>query len=153
MKKESHALRVEQLCNAPASAVFDAWTKPDLLKQWMHPGPDAKTLGAEVDLRVGGAYRIEFDSPDGRTYYEIGTYRELSPPTRIAYSCIFGSPGFIAPFETMVTVELHDEGGRPLVVVIGEGYPDVEFRDAHRQGWPVFLELLAGIFAKSQGKP
>lgn len=145
---QSYALRVEQLCNAPPSAVFDAWTQPDLLKQWMHPGPDTRTLGAEVDLRVGGAYRFEFDSPDGRTYYEVGTYRELSPPNRLVYSCIFGSPGFVAPFETRVTVELHDEGGRTRVLVVGDGYPSAEARDGHQQGWPVFLGLLAGIFAR-----
>ena len=146
MTTPTHSLRVETTCNAPPDAVFRAWTTPDLLKQWMHPGPGSSTLAAEVDLRVGGAFRFEFDSPDRRSYYEIGTYRELRPPERLVYSCIFGSPGFIAPYETIVTVELHDLGGRTRVVVRGDGYSSAEDRDAHQQGWPVFLAGLARLF-------
>jgi uncharacterized protein YndB with AHSA1/START domain len=148
MTPGSYGLRVGVLCNAPPAAVFDAWTKPDLLKQWMHPGPDARTLSAEVDLRIGGAFRFEFDSPDGRTYYEIGTYREVRPGERLVYSCIFGSPDFVAPFETIVTVELHDLGDRTRVVVQGDGYPRAEDRDGHQQGWPAFLDLLAKLFVR-----
>lgn len=69
--------------NAPARLVFEAYTRPELLKQWLH-GPDGWTLTVcDVDLRVGGAYRYVWHNQDGRDMGMGGVYREIDPPARL----------------------------------------------------------------------
>ena len=53
-----HVVRIERTFAAPAEAVFDAWTNPEVMRRWFHCGPDWETPVAEVDLRVGGTVRV-----------------------------------------------------------------------------------------------
>jgi uncharacterized protein YndB with AHSA1/START domain len=68
MSDQTHRLQVERTIRAPREALFRAWTTPDLLKQWLHPADDWSTPIAEMDLRVGGAYRWGVRGPDGGTF-------------------------------------------------------------------------------------
>ena len=61
-------LRVERTINAPAEAVFDAFTSPDVLRRWWSPGPGWETPIAEADARAGGSLRIVMRSPDGEEF-------------------------------------------------------------------------------------
>ena len=71
--------------DAPRDLVFDALTKPELLKRWF--GPHGWTLTeCEVDLRVGGAWRFFSHGPGGRTMGMRGVYREIARPERIQYT-------------------------------------------------------------------
>jgi uncharacterized protein YndB with AHSA1/START domain len=68
--------------NAPRNLVFDALTRPDLLKRWY--GPVGWSLVAcEIDLRVGGGWRFVTRRPDGREIGQRGVYREIVPPERL----------------------------------------------------------------------
>jgi uncharacterized protein YndB with AHSA1/START domain len=58
-------VRVERTFAAPAADVFDAWTSPEVMRRWLHPGPDWATPEADVDLRVGGRVRVVMRRPDG----------------------------------------------------------------------------------------
>jgi uncharacterized protein YndB with AHSA1/START domain len=62
---EGVVLRLERTFNAPAQAVFDAWTSPEVLRRWWPAGPDWDTPVAEVDVRVGGKLRLVMRRPDG----------------------------------------------------------------------------------------
>lgn len=63
--------------------VFDAFTKPELLKRWFY-GPESGSLAeCEIDLRVGGAYRYVWGTPDGTQLAAGGVFREVAPPERI----------------------------------------------------------------------
>lgn len=74
---------VRRSFNAPRSLVFDAWTKPDLLKRWNF-GPDGWTLQVcTVDLRVGGKIRFEWLSPEGGAMGMTGTYQDIVVPGRL----------------------------------------------------------------------
>jgi uncharacterized protein YndB with AHSA1/START domain len=53
-----YVVRIERTFDAPAEAVFDAWTRPEVMRRWWHAGPDWETPEAEVDLRVGGKVRV-----------------------------------------------------------------------------------------------
>jgi uncharacterized protein YndB with AHSA1/START domain len=146
MSERTHSLRVERTFDAPREALFRAWTTPDHVKQWLHPSPEWSTPVAEIDLRVGGAYRFGVHSPEQGTFYEVGEYREIRPPERLVYTCRYEAEECnfdMPPEETLVTVEFHDAGSRTRVVVVQEGYRKVEDRDAQQQGWPGFLETLA----------
>src|SRR2546422_7814419 len=78
-------VRLQRTFQAPREKVFQAWTRPEDLKRWSAPG-DLTTPVAEVDLRVGGRYRIDMRAPDGTLHRVTGTYREVDPPNRLVYT-------------------------------------------------------------------
>jgi uncharacterized protein YndB with AHSA1/START domain len=120
--------------------VFRAWTDPAALRQWSCPiGFTIST--AEVDLRVGGRYRMAMHPPEsGEPSVAYGTYREINPPERLVYTWQWegGEMG-----ETLVTVEFRDLGGETEVVLVHEMFPAADVRDLHNQGWAACLEHLA----------
>src|ERR1700728_3318335 len=71
---------VTRTFNGPARIVFDAWTKPELLKRWWAPKSTGMSLvSCEVDARVGGGYRFEFGLGDSKTMAFFGKYIEVAP--------------------------------------------------------------------------
>jgi uncharacterized protein YndB with AHSA1/START domain len=73
--------------NAPRERVFRAWTGPDLLMQWFRPGPGFTALIAEVDLRVGGRFRIGTQAPqDDRPRIATGVYLYVQPPEKLVFT-------------------------------------------------------------------
>ena len=75
-------VRTVRSFEATADLVFDALTKPELLRSWYAPSQWSLTECA-VDLRVGGAWRFALRRPDGRVVVQLGVYREISPPHRL----------------------------------------------------------------------
>ena len=95
--------------NAPRRLVFDAWTRPELLKRWL-VGPSGWTMPVcEVDLRVGGVYRHVWRSEDGKCEFgSHGVFREVSAPERtVATERMDGHPG-----EAVVTNLLTERDGK-----------------------------------------
>ena len=126
-------LRISRSIAAPRDKVFAAWTRPEALKRWFGPNDDYTTPIAEVDLRVGGRYRIAMQSPGGKRSIVGGTYREVRAPERLAFTWAWeDSPDMP---ETLVTVEFHDRGGETEVVVIHERFPNEAAREEHNKGW------------------
>lgn len=75
--------------NAPRRLVFDAHTKPDLVRQWL-TGPPGWTMPVcQIDLRVGGRYRYEWQSTGGERMGMGGTFREIAAPSRIVSAELF----------------------------------------------------------------
>ena len=112
--------------DAPRSLVFDALTKPELLKRWF--GPRGWSLVVcEIDLRVGGRWRFRLRGPDGREMGMSGVYREIVPPERDVHTEIFDDyPDGGAALVTGVLVE---EGGRTTLTSTVLS-PSKEVRDA-----------------------
>lgn len=93
--------------NAPRDLVYDALTKPELLKRWF--GPRGWTLDVcEVDLRVGGAWRFVLHGPGGAKLGMYGVYRELARPDRTVHTeSMDGYPG-----ESLVRCDLVEQDGK-----------------------------------------
>ena len=109
--------------DAPRSLVFDAMTKPELLKRWF--GPRGWSLVVcEVDLKVGGAWRFVLRGPDGTEMGMRGIYREIVPPERSVHTESFDD----FPGESLVTTTLVEQGGKTRLTgtVL---YPSQEIRD------------------------
>lgn len=137
-------LELRRVLPARREAVFDAWTRPEVLTAWCAPGPMA-TPRAEVDLRPGGRYRIEMAEPGGATHVATGTYREIVRNERLVFTWRWeGSDAA----ETLVTVELHARGEETELVLRHERFPSAQERDRHREGWGGCLEKLAGSLAE-----
>jgi uncharacterized protein YndB with AHSA1/START domain len=84
-------LHLERSLHVPASLVYEACTEPDLLAEWWGPN-GFTTPGIEIDLRVGGRYRIAMQPPEGELFYLSGEFLEVDPPTRLAYTFRWEDP-------------------------------------------------------------
>jgi uncharacterized protein YndB with AHSA1/START domain len=84
-------LNIERTFQAPARAVFDAWTSEEVLRRWFYGQPGWATPEAEVDLRLGGPVRVVMRNPqDGAEHGGGGHYTEIDPPTRLAFTWTWG---------------------------------------------------------------
>jgi uncharacterized protein YndB with AHSA1/START domain len=94
--------------DAPRGMVFDALTKPDLLRRWY--GPEGWSLDVcDIDLEVGGTWRIVLRRPDGKAIGQKGVYQEIVRPERIVHTESWEDWD---PGETLVTVTLIEHAGK-----------------------------------------
>jgi uncharacterized protein YndB with AHSA1/START domain len=115
-------LVVRRTVNAPARLVFEAWTKPELFERWWVPKSFPVSLrSCELDVRVGGGYRLVFGHEDSTMEF-FGRYVEVSPDARLAWTNDEEGGGQI----TTVTFEERD--GR-TVVVVSDLYPSKDALD------------------------
>ena len=134
------ALEVSRVFAAPRERVFRAWTEAAELSRWFGPSPDYKTVVPELDLRVGGKYRLEVHHKEGNIHRISGVYREIKAPEKLVFTWIWEAPG---AEDTLVTLDFRDLGGSTEVKVTHVGFTNVETRDRHRQGWAGGLENLS----------
>ena len=140
MAGEETTLHLRRTFAAPREKVFRALTDPEEMKKWW--GPDGyETPSAEIDLRVGGSYRIAMKSSHGNTYYLSGTYRAIRPPEKLVYTWRWEAEP--EQGETLVTVEFLDLGGSTEVVLTHDLFPSEKARDEHGKGWTGSLNRLA----------
>ena len=128
-RKSDREVVVTRTFNGPARIVFEAWTRPELFKQWWVP----KSLGmvlrsVEMDVRVGGGYRLVFGHDASKTDEFFGRYLEVSPPSRLVWTNEEG--GESGP---VTTVTFEEKAGKTLVV-LHELYPSKEALDAAGTG-------------------
>ena len=118
-------LVVTRTFNAPARLVFEAWTRPELFKRWWVPKSFGLTLlSCEMDVRVGGGYRMEFGHPASEQPMAFfGRYIEVTPHSRLVWS------NEESPDGAVTTVTFGEKGGITLVVV-RDLYPSKEALDA-----------------------
>ncbi len=101
---------VTRTVNGPARIVFEAFTNPELFTRWWLPKSMGMVLrSCEMDVRVGGTYRLVFE-PDGMAFF--GTYREVTPPSRLVWTNEEGGEG-----GPVTTVTLEETGGQTLLVL------------------------------------
>jgi uncharacterized protein YndB with AHSA1/START domain len=141
---ESVTLIVRRSIRASAEKLFDAWTQPEQLKQWWGPNTVICTA-AEVDLKVGGRYRIANKFPDGKVLWISGEFEVIERPTRLVYSWRIGTES--GPAERVI-VRFERSGTSTEVIVTHERIPAAAVRDLHQQGWDGCLQKLAK-FAES----
>lgn len=142
------SLHFSHTFQAPPEKVFDAWTNPKALTQWFGPTDEFTVPLAEVDLRVGGAYRIQMKSPDGELHTVIGTYKEIIPSEKLVFTWAWeagSSCGDAEAGESLVTVRIQAQGSSTEMTLIHERFPDSETRDKHQQGWNGCLGRLGKI--------
>ena len=127
-RKSEHELVVTRTFNGPARLVFEAWTKPELLKRWWAPkSTGVSLLSCEADVRVGGKYRLVFDAvPEPAAFF--GTYVEVKPYSRLAWTNDEGGEG-----GSVTTVTFEEKDGKTLVTLL-ESYPTKEALDAAGTG-------------------
>jgi uncharacterized protein YndB with AHSA1/START domain len=120
-RRSDREIVVTRTFNGPARLVFEAWTKPELFKQWWVPKSMGMTLvSCEMDVRTGGKYRLGFG--DGMDFF--GRYLEVTPHSRLVWTNEeSGDAG------SVTTVTFEEKDGKTLLV-LSELYPSKEALDA-----------------------
>ena len=147
---DERTIVITRVFDAPRDLVFRAWTDPKHVAQWWGPQGFTNPL-CEMDLRVGGVFRVHMRGPDGVTYPCKGVYREVREPERIVYAgeAEEGSVGCGAglPPRALVTVTFAERDGK-TTVTIHTRLQSAADREAAVQtgfntGWASSLDRLA----------
>ena len=123
-------LVISRVVNAPRAMVFDAHTKPDLVRRWLLGPPGWTMPVCEIDLRVGGKYRYVWRHPDGQAMGMGGTFTEIVRPSRIAATQLFDQDW--TGGETLVITEIVEKNGKSTITTTVR-YASREARDAALQ--------------------
>jgi uncharacterized protein YndB with AHSA1/START domain len=125
-RKSEREIVVTRTFNGPARIVFDAWTKPELLKRWWVPkSMGMSMLSCEADVRTGGSYRFEFSHADWeKPMAFFGRYLEVTPHFRLVWTNDETDGG------SVTTVSFEEKDGKTLLTV-HELYPSKEALDAN----------------------
>jgi uncharacterized protein YndB with AHSA1/START domain len=142
------ALVVRRTIMASASRVFEARTQPEQLRRWWGPRP-VTCSAAELDVRVGGAYRIGNQLPDGTVLWISGTFEIVEPPHRLVYTWEIEREGAPSPERSRVSVRFEPRAGGTEVIVVHEAIDTEETRVDHEQGWNGCLQNLEALFASA----
>ena len=133
-------LHVERVLPASPSLVFKMHAEPDLLARWWGPkGFSAPSI--ELDLRVGGDYRIAMQPPAGDRFFLSGTFRDVDPGTRLSYTFRWEPPD-PDDRETVVVFSLRDLGESTALTVDQGPFVTDARRALHEQGWTESLDRL-----------
>jgi uncharacterized protein YndB with AHSA1/START domain len=134
--KQGVVLVTQRTIRASPQRLFDAWTRPEQLLAWWGPRPVTCTR-AEIDLRVGGRYRITNALPDGKAVVIEGEFELIEAPRRLVYSWRIGDEE-----DSRVTVRFEPRGELTEVIVVHEQIPNERIRDSHEAGWNGCLDGL-----------
>jgi uncharacterized protein YndB with AHSA1/START domain len=140
------SLTLTRRFRARPEKVYAAWADPLNLVQWFALS-QAKlgSIKAELDVRVGGCYRISFTDEKGE-YFEVGgVYREVVPNERLKFTWRWHST---PERESVVTVQLKPDAVGTLLVFDHEQFTDETARDNHKRGWSTFFDGLEKFVAE-----
>lgn len=133
-------LNMERTFQAPAQAVFDAWTSEEVLRRWFYGQPGWETPEARVDLRVGGAVRIVMRNPvKGEDHGGGGHYTEVDPPNRLAFTWTWDRD---EDWQTLIEIDFEEAEGATTVRFTHNGLRDLESVRNHEEGWNVCFDNL-----------
>jgi len=123
-RKSEREIVVTRIFNAPARIVFEAWTTPELFKQWWAPkSMGMSLLSCEMDVRTGGKYGLVFGHDASKPTEFYGRYIEVTPHSRLVWTNDESDNGAVT------TVTFEEKGGKTLLV-LHELYPSKEAFEA-----------------------
>jgi uncharacterized protein YndB with AHSA1/START domain len=138
-------LHLEKVLQAPKERVFAACVEPEKVAEWWGPA-GFTTLRVDLDVRVGGGYRITMQPPDGEAFHLRGEYSEVDPPRRLVYTFEWEEPD-PDDQETVATLSFFDDR-KGTKLVLDQGPFATEARHAlHEAGWTETLERLERFLA------
>src|SRR4051812_26323945 len=136
-RKSDREFVVTRTFNGPARLVFEAWTKPELFKRWWVPKSIGMSLlSCELDVRVGGTYRLVFANDAAKPMAFFGRYLEVTPPSRLVWTNDEGGDG------GAVTTVTFTENGEKTLLVLHDLYPSKEALDAALGSYDGMQETL-----------
>ena len=142
-----HRIVVRRRMPAPREVVYEAWTDPEGLRNWMCPG-DVISADASLDVRVGGSLRITMRSKE-QVHEHIGTYHVVDPPAKLSFTW---SGGNVASDTTLVTVEFIAQGNESELVITHERFTNADVAQRYEMGWGTIARKFAEFLASDRVK-
>lgn len=135
-------LLIERTFQAPAEAVFDAWTNEEVMRRWFHGEHAWETPVAEVDLRLGGNVRVVMRDPEkGTDHGGGGHYTEIDPPRRLAFTWTWDDEKAESR-QTLIELDFEEADGATTVRLTHSNLRDQESVISHEGGWNNCLDNL-----------
>ena len=135
------SLTLDRHFNADREAVFRAWTDATALTHWFAPSNDFRTVVHELDVCVGGKYRIAMHEDDG-IHVVYGEYVHIDAPDSLVFTWAWEHDEDAV--QMLVTVELTEANGGTDMKLLHERLPSETARDLHNEGWTGCLARLEG---------
>jgi serine/threonine protein kinase len=136
-------VHLQQTVRAPVEQVFAAWITPEQMTDWFAPTDDYSTPIAEVDLQVGGRFKLAMKHKDKEfAHIACGQFCRIQAPYFLQLTWAWEAPN-PSPFETQLTVEFRPNGNATDVTLIHERFWDERTRKDHNEGWTGCLNRLA----------
>lgn len=123
--------------------VFEAWTEPEVMRQWLAPGENV-VIEVDADVRVGGSFHIRSRAPDGSLHLIEGTYRDLVPGRRIAMTWRYTGPvALLCEMETLIEIDLAAApDGETAMRFAQSRIATPEAAAGYGEGWPTCFDKL-----------
>lgn len=137
--EEDIALRLTRRYPVAPEKVWRAWTDPQALSGWFGAGTPGSVLVADLDVRTGGKYRIRFRMPDGEVHEVVGSYEEVVPVERLAFTWAWHTT---PERMSRVVLTLSPVPGGTELQMLHHRFFDVEVRSNHERGWTAALANL-----------
>jgi len=139
------SLTITRRLRASPQKVYAAWTNAENLIQWFSAQAKPSSTKADLDVRVGGRYRISFINRDNGEYHEVGgLYREVVRDARLQFTWAWHST---PERESLVTVQVKPDGAGTLLTFHHEQFFDETARDNHERGWTDLFVNLEKLLA------
>ena len=138
---EKPFLTLERHYPVAPEKVFRAWTDPEAVTKWWGPGPGEPVSLAELDVRVGGRFRIVVGGPDGKAHECAGEYKEVVPNRKLVFT--WSWPNSTPERISVVTIIFKAVNDGTQLVFRHEQLFDEKVRDDHKRGWTGTLDKLA----------
>lgn len=142
---------VRRRVDAPPERVFAAFADPRLVSRWLKPGPEVRLEVLTFDFRVGGTYRFAYGLPDGGVMHVNGAFREIEPPSRIAFSWNIEPPDAHAGVRSEVFATITPSGSGAEIHIRHEKLAQAGASERHAEGWRGALHLMAVLFGAQEG--
>ena len=146
--REKPSLTLTRSYPVAPDKVWRAWTDPEAVKKWWGPGPGEPVSLAQLDVRVGGRFRIVFGGPDGKAHECAGVYKEVVPNRKLVFTWTW--PNSTPERESLVTITFRTAGKGTELVFLHEQFFDEKVRDDHKRGWSGVLDKLERFLAENK---
>ena len=138
--KNKPALTLERHYPVAPQKVWRAWTEPEAVKQWWGPGGNDPVSVAQLDVRVGGRFRVVFGGAQGKDHEVQGIYKEVVPERKLVFTWTW--PNSTPERVSQVTIRLTPAAGGTDFHFLHEQLFDETVRDNHKRGWSESLAKL-----------
>ncbi len=138
IEESDDRLVVRKWIPAPREEVFAAWGDAEGMRHWMCPS-DILAAEAQLDFRVGGAFRILMKGPR-EDYDHTGVFQEIDPPSKLSFTWISKGTDFQT---TLVTVELFERDGGTELILTHDRFPSADRVPQHSGGWRQIVDRLS----------
>lgn len=138
------ALVIRRTYAASPQRVYEAWTNPELAKQFLCPA-DVTIGEVKMDVRVGGTFKIEMLHEDREAFVALGVYKEVVPASRLVMTWRWEEDNPADEHETLLTLEFNPHGSGTELVLTHENLASLESRTNHEHGWSTLLEKLDAL--------